>query len=97
VNGVVPAAVTEKVAVWPTATVWLAGWVTIEGAAALIVVGGLDAPPQADSIRLTPRKAKICTRLCRRTKTLIDFMLPRFMSLISIMSSGARSEEGVGE
>jgi hypothetical protein len=31
-SGAVPEAVTEKVAVWPGVTVWLAGCVVIEGA-----------------------------------------------------------------
>src|SRR5207302_10781754 len=33
-NGVVPVATTLNVAVCPTVTVWLAGWVVIEGATA---------------------------------------------------------------
>jgi hypothetical protein len=53
---VVPIAVTEKVAVWPAVTVWLAGWVAMEGAAALITGAGCELEPQAESIRLKLRK-----------------------------------------
>lgn len=44
-----PAATTENVAVWPAVTVWLAGWVVIEGGVdtprpvSVIVTGELDA------------------------------------------------------
>ena len=51
-KGVVPAAVTEKVAVAPTATAWSEGCVVMVGAIAFEPL----PPPQAASIRLSARQ-----------------------------------------
>lgn len=51
-----PEAVTEKVAVWPAVTLWLAGWVVIDGVPATpvpvstIVVGVLDTLLEAEML-----------------------------------------------
>lgn len=47
VSGAVPVATTLKVAVCPTATVWLAGWVVIVGGVLTVKVAGalVTVPP----------------------------------------------------
>jgi hypothetical protein len=56
VNGPVPVAVTENTAACPAATVWLAGWLAMLGATALVVEDELVAPAQPQSASAIARK-----------------------------------------
>ncbi len=62
-----PAAVTEKVAVWPATTLWFAGCAEIVGAVGVVEpAGGVDVltPLQLAKMRLTVRRNEVCASRC---------------------------------